>query len=82
MGTPPENRTFIVPVEVEKEEDGRWSAWVEALPGCAAWGHSRQEALQALSEAAQAYIAVLLEKGKSIPPGITTADCPVVAVSV
>ena len=32
--------------------------------------------------AAQACIAVLLEKGKSIPPEIETANSPVVAVSV
>ena len=82
MGKSPENRTFIVPVAVEKEEDGRWSAWVDVLPGCAAWGHSREEALRALDEAAQACIEVLLEKGKSIPPEIETADSPVVAVSV
>ena len=82
MGKSPENRTFIVPVEVEQEEDGRWSAWVEALPGSAAWGHSREEALRALNEAAQAYISLLLEKGKSIPPEIETAASPVVAVSV
>ena len=82
MGKSPENRTFIVPVEIEKEEDGRWSAWVQALPGCAVWGHSRKEALQALNEAAQAYLAVLVEKGQIIPPEIETAKPPVVAVSL
>ena len=82
MGESPENRTFIVPVEVEQEEDGRWSAWVEALPACAVRGHSREEALRALNDAAQAYIEVLLEKGKNIPAEIETADSPVVAVSV
>lgn len=82
MGESPENRTFIVPVEVEQEEDGRWSAWVEALPGCAVWGHCREEALRALNDAAQAYIEVLLEKGKNIPAEIEAADSPVVAVSV
>ena len=81
-GKASENRTFLVPVEVEQEEDDRWSAWVEALPGCAAWGHSRKEAIEALNEAAQAYLAVLVEKGQSIPAEIETADSPMVAVSL
>ena len=43
---------------------------------------SRDEALQALNEAAQAYIEVMVEKGQSIPEEIEAADSPVVAVSV
>ena len=41
-----------------------------------------QATLQALNEAAQAYIEVMVEKGQSIPEGIEAADSPVVAVSV
>jgi hypothetical protein len=29
-------KTYILPVEIEQEDDGRWSAEVPALPGCAA----------------------------------------------
>ena len=75
-------KTYIIPVELEEEEDGRWSAWVKALPGCAVWGYTRDEALQALKEAAQAYIEVMIEKGQSVPAGIAAADSPVVALSV
>ena len=82
MAAPDSTKTYIIPVELEKEEDGRWSAWVKALPGCAAWGYTRDEALQALNEAAQAYIEVMVEKGQSIPEEIEAADSPVVAVSV
>lgn len=45
-----------ITAELEQDDDGRWSAWVEALPGCTAWGHTRQEALLALQDAADAYI--------------------------
>ena len=82
MAAPNSTKTYIIPVELEKEEDGRWSAWVKALPGCVAWGYTRDEALQALNEAAQAYIEVMVEKGQSIPEEIEAADSPVVAVSV
>ncbi len=74
--------TYIFAVEIEREDDGRWSAWVEALPGCAVWGYSREEALEAIKDAAQAYIDVLLEKGKAIPEGVETVNSPVVAVTV
>ena len=75
-------KTYIFPVEIEQEEDGRWSAWVETLPGCAVWGYSTGETLEALKEAAQAYIEVLLEQGRSIPEGVETLDTPIVAVTV
>jgi len=42
--------------ELVEEEDGRWSAWVEALPGCATWGYTREEAQKLLGEFAKKYI--------------------------
>ena len=71
-------------LEVEQEEDGRWSAWVEALPGCAVWGYTKEEALESLHDAAQAYIEVLKENGEEIPltEGVEALDSPAVAVNV
>ena len=54
-------KSYVFRVEMQEEEDGRWSAWIEALPGCAAWGNSQQEALQALKDAAEAYLEDMLE---------------------
>ena len=54
-------KSYVFRVEMQEEEDGRWSAWIEALPGCAAWGYSKQEALQALQDAAEAYLEDMLE---------------------
>lgn len=77
-------KTYIFQVEIEQEEDNRWSAWIEALPGCATWGYTKEEALEALREAAQAYIEVLLEKGLKVPlgKGVKTIDTPAVSVMV
>ncbi|OFW33331.1 MAG: hypothetical protein A3J28_18365 [Acidobacteria bacterium RIFCSPLOWO2_12_FULL_60_22] len=75
-------KTYLFSVGLEQEEDGRWSAWVEVLPGCAVWGYTREEALEAIKDTAQAYIEVLLEKGQSIPQGVETVDAPLVAVTV
>jgi antitoxin HicB len=60
-------KTYIYPIEVEQEEDGRWSAVVPSLPGCAAWGHTQQEAVKALQEAIDAYITTLRKAGRPIP---------------
>ena len=74
--------TYIFPISIQQEEDGRWSAWVEPLPGCAVWGYSKEEALEALHDAAQGYIEVMLEKGQAVPQEIQALEAPVVAVTV
>ena len=60
-------KTYILKASVEQEEDGRWSSWIEALPGCAAWGYSQEESLGALKDAAEAYIEDMIEAGEEIP---------------
>ena len=62
-----EMKTYIFKAELEQEEDGSWSSWIEALPGCAAWGYSMDEALNALKDAAEAYIEDIMEAGEELP---------------
>ena len=50
--------------QVERDADGRWSSWIDELPGCAAWGLTREEALAALADGAIAYLADLVEAGE------------------
>ncbi len=45
-------KTFFFPAEVVQEDDGRWSAWIDALPGRATWGYTESEALEASRETA------------------------------
>ena len=73
-------RTHVFKVELVQEEDARWSAWIDALPGCAAWGHRREEALQAVQDGAEAYIEDMLDSGEEPPQGLATVDAPVVTV--
>ena len=60
-------KTYIFKVEVEQEEDGRWSADIPTLPGCAAWGFTKEEALEALREGTQAYLEVMMEHNDPLP---------------
>ncbi len=63
-------KTYTLPVEIVKEEDGRWSAVIPLLPGCATWGYTKEEAIESLQEATKAYIEVLLEQKGSLPAEI------------
>jgi predicted RNase H-like HicB family nuclease len=60
-------KTYIFKVEVDQEEDGRWSADIPTLPGCAAWGYTKEEALEALQMGAQAYLEVMIEHDDPLP---------------
>ena len=78
--------TYVFRVELDQDEDGRWSAGIPTLPGCGTWGETREEALEALKEASQAYIDVLLEDGRPIPSetgeAVQVIDTPAIAVTV
>ena len=54
-------------VVVLKERDGRYSAIVPALPGCATWGESLPEALKMVDEAILAYLDGLEALGQAVP---------------
>lgn len=59
--------TYVFKATLQEEEDGRWSAWVDDLPGCATWGYTREQALDALHEATELYIECMLDYGDPIP---------------
>ncbi len=79
-------KTYIFAVDVEQEEDGRWSADVPTLPGCAAWGYTKEEALEAIQDTAKAYLEVLFEDGRPLPEEAkkTTqvSEVPLVAITL
>ena len=75
--------TYIFNALIEKEEDGRWSAWIEELPGCAVWGYSKADTLAALKDAADLYVEDLLENGEDMPRnGVQVLEKIAVAVTV
>ena len=54
-------------IEIEREEDGRWIAEVNELPGVMAYGTSRDEAIAKAQALALRVIADRLEHGEEIP---------------
>ncbi len=76
-------KTYVLEAKLEQDEDGRWSAWIDALPGCAAWGYTQAEALEALKDAAEIYIQDMAESGEEIPQnGVVVIEAPVVTVTL
>ncbi len=60
-------RSYVFRFELIEEDDGRWSVGVAALPGCATWGHTREEALSNLQDAVEIYLLDMREHGEEIP---------------
>ena len=59
--------TYTFKCCLQEEDDGRWSAWIDSLPGCAAWGNTRDEALDGLRQGAAAFVECMVEHGDPIP---------------
>ena len=75
--------TYTYKATLVEEEDGRWSAWIDALPGCATWGYNKEDALQCLQEAAELVIEDMIMCGEAIPEGdgeVESTDALQVAV--
>jgi len=54
-------------IEIESEDDGRWIAEVNDLPGVLVYGQSHKEAICKVEALALRVIADRIEHGESIP---------------
>jgi predicted RNase H-like HicB family nuclease len=54
-------------IEIEREEDGRWIAEVDDIPGVLAYGKTRDEAIAKVEALALRVIADRLDHGENIP---------------
>ena len=59
--------TYIFRLDIEQEEDGRWSADIPVLTGCAVWGYTKQETLDCLRDVAQDFVEVIEEWEELLP---------------
>ncbi len=75
-------QSYVFHVEITQKSNGYWIAWITTLPGCAAWGCSKDEVLEAITKTAQLYLRMLVEKGLHLPDGVTAMQAPVIAVTV
>lgn len=76
------HQSFLFDVQLAPWSHGHWLAWIAALPGCAAWGASQDEALAMLTQTTQAYLRMLRDTGAPLPESVQTINAPVVAVTL
>lgn len=57
-----------VPIEIDREADGRWIAEVTTLPGVMAYGKTKHEALRNVYAVALRTLADGIEHGKKLSP--------------
>ncbi len=57
----------MLKIEVEQEEDGRWMAEINTLPGVLAYGATQQEAVSHAEALALRVLADRLEHGENVP---------------
>ena len=78
-------KIYLFQVALQREEDGRWSVWIPTLPGLASWGHTKEEALRNIQDAAEAYVEDMIVAEELIPVQagkVIVLDSPAVAVTV
>ena len=56
-----------IPIVVGKEDDGRWWADIESMPGVMAYGESRDAALAAVRALALRVAADCIDHGEVVP---------------
>ncbi|CAG0995543.1 hypothetical protein ANRL3_03094 [Anaerolineae bacterium] len=75
-------KTYLLSIEVEQEDDGRWNAACPILPGCNTWGNTREEAVDYLQDAIRLYIEDLTANHERLPDGLLILENPAVSVMV
>lgn len=59
-----------LPIEIEREDDGRWLAEVPDLPGVLAYGATETEAVARVQALALRVLADRVEHGEPVPEGL------------
>lgn len=64
-----------IPITVGREDDGRWWADIESMPGVMAYGNTRDEAITAVRALALRVAADCLDHGEPVPEPLARLFC-------
>lgn len=68
--------TFVMQIEIEREDDDRWLAEIPDLPGVMAYGQTQAEAVARVKALALRVMADRLEHGEAIPELVEVFSVP------
>ena len=69
-------RQYILPLKIERLEDGRYLARSLRLPGLNVQGDSMEEVMKLAPEVARSLISAMKSKGVPLPRGLTSPKIP------
>jgi predicted RNase H-like HicB family nuclease len=61
----------LIPITLGREEDGRWWADIESMPGVMAYGNTRESAIASVRALALRVAADCIEHGEEVPAPLT-----------
>jgi len=64
-----------IPIVVGREEDGRWWADIESMPGVMAYGATRESAIAAVRALALRVAADCIDQGEEVPTPFAKVFC-------
>lgn len=59
-------KTYLFPVELSQDEDGRWNAVVPSLKACYTWGNTEEEALTNVQDAVKCCVEDMIAHGERL----------------
>jgi len=68
-------RTLSYRITLRKEPEGGYTVLVPALPGCATYGKTVEEAIEMARDATNGYIESLIDDGEAIPVEEDLIEC-------
>ena len=81
------NRNLAFKYVLQEDDDGRWSAWLASYPACAAWGDTKDEALEALKDMTLVFLEVMEDTDEKVyadsmakPEGTTSVQNGTISV--
>ncbi len=67
-------KTYVLPINVEPDEEGTWFAEVPLIPGCALSCYPLRHVLDAIQDTAQAMLEIRIEYGGPLPEGLESCE--------
>lgn len=67
-------KTYVIPINVEPDEEGTWFAQVPLIPGCALSCYPLGHVLDSIQDTAQAMLEIRIEHGDPLPEGLESYE--------